>query len=34
MFYKDNRVVLIDLGSSDDLTRPELRLTKIDEDPR
>jgi serine/threonine protein kinase len=34
MFYKDGRVILIDFGSSDDLTRPELRQTKIDDDPR
>lgn len=34
MFYKDERVILIDFGSSDDLTMPNLRETKIDDDPR
>ena len=34
MFYKDERVILIDFGSSDDLNKPELRETQIDDDPR
>jgi 3-phosphoinositide dependent protein kinase-1 len=34
MFFKDSRVIMIDFGSSDDCTKPELRLTKIDDDPR
>jgi serine/threonine protein kinase len=28
------RVILIDLGSSEDLENPELRKVKIDQDPR
>lgn len=34
MFFRDGRVVLIDFGSSEDLTRPELRKIQIDNDPK
>lgn len=34
MFFKDNRIILIDFGSSDDITQPELRKMKIDQDPK
>jgi glycosyltransferase involved in cell wall biosynthesis len=33
MFFKKNKIVLIDFGSSDDLNT-ELRQLKIDKDPR
>jgi 3-phosphoinositide dependent protein kinase-1 len=34
MFFRGDKVILIDFGSSDDLTQPELRKMKIDDDPK
>ena len=34
MFFREDRVVLIDFGSSEDLTQPELRKVQIDDDPK
>ena len=36
MFWSENydRVILIDLGSAEDLTKPEIRQMQIDRDPR
>lgn len=34
MFFRGDKIVLIDLGSSDDLSMPELRKMQIDNDPK
>ena len=33
-FNSEQRIILIDFGSSEDLSEPELRKIKIDDDPR
>jgi serine/threonine protein kinase len=34
MFFRKEKVVLIDLGSSDDLSRPDLRKMQIDDNQK